>query len=213
MINNINQPKTTLTQPKRYKFTENILYSGYISNLGTSVITIDAELWSGELFTTQTLQPGNSIIIIDMPFFILTMGAGTFEFNFAGHSYIQGEEIKPKISILSSLISTITNTVNANITNIIYYTRGMISFLGTTSATPNTATQITTTNIWAIKIVFVNMGTATIYLGDVNNQFIPISAGGIFILDFSASQNTNTADLYVKSGTANVPFGVLCWSI
>ena len=85
---------------------------------------------------------------------------------------------------------------------------GIASLKGTTDATASTKLQITTTPTLVHHFQFVNTGTATITLGDTNNQAIPVASGGVFLWDGS----TETIDLslwYTFSTTASVTFVVI----
>jgi hypothetical protein len=82
------------------------------------------------------------------------------------------------------------------------------SLTGNTNATASTKLQITTTSTLAHHFQFVNTGTATITLGDANDQAIPVASGGVFIWDGS-NETTDLSQWYTFSTTASVGFTVI----
>lgn len=82
------------------------------------------------------------------------------------------------------------------------------SLTGTTDATASTKLQVTTTSTLVHHFQFVNTGTATITLGDTNNQAIPVSGGGVFMWDGS-NETTDLSQWFTLSATASVGFVVI----
>ena len=83
-----------------------------------------------------------------------------------------------------------------------------VSLAGTTNATASTKLQIATTSIYAQHFQFVNTGTDTIFLGDSNNQAIPVAAGGVFLWDGS-NEVIDLFEWYTFSKTASVTYVVI----
>ena len=82
------------------------------------------------------------------------------------------------------------------------------SLAGTTNATASTKLQITTTSTLVHHFQFVNTGTATITLGDTNNQAIPVAGGGVFLWD-GANETTDLSQWFTFSTTASVGYTVI----
>ena len=105
---------------------------------------------------------------------------------------------------LSSPIPSGTNNIGALLPNPL----GNNSLTGTTNATVSTKLQITTTSTLVHHFQFVNTGTAAITIGNVNNQAIPIAAGGVFFWDGS-NETTDLSQWYTLSATASVTYTVI----
>ena len=95
-----------------------------------------------------------------------------------------------------------------NIGNILPNALTNNSLSGTTDATVSTKLQFTTTPTLVHHFQFVNTGTATIYIGDTNNQAIPITGGGVYMWDGS-NETTDLSQWYTFSATASVGFKVI----
>ena len=85
------------------------------------------------------------------------------------------------------------------------------SLTGSTNATINTKTQITSTSTLVRHFQFVNTSSTSgvsILIGDVNNQAIEVLANGSFFFDGN-NETTDLSQWYVISGTASVPYVVV----
>jgi hypothetical protein len=85
------------------------------------------------------------------------------------------------------------------------------SLTGSTNATINTKTQITSTSTLVKHFQFVNTSSTSgvsILIGDVNNQAIEVLANGSFFFDGN-NETTDLSQWYVISGTASVPYVVV----
>ena len=83
------------------------------------------------------------------------------------------------------------------------------SLTGTTNATASTTAQVySVSSLYVHHFQFVNTGTATILLGNSNNQVIPVAAGGVFMWDGS-NETVDISEWYTFSATASVPFVVI----
>jgi hypothetical protein len=85
------------------------------------------------------------------------------------------------------------------------------SLTGSTNATINTKTQITSTSTLVRHFQFVNTSSTTgisILIGDVNNQAIEVLANGSFFFDGN-NETTDLSQWYIISSTASVPYTVV----
>ena len=85
------------------------------------------------------------------------------------------------------------------------------SLTGSTNATINTKTQITSTSTLVRHFQFVNTSSTSgvsILIGDVNNQAIEVLANGSFFFDGN-NETTDLSQWYVISGSASVPYVVV----
>ena len=82
------------------------------------------------------------------------------------------------------------------------------SLTGTTNATASTKSQLASSIITVHHFQFVNTGTATIFLGDINNQAIPVAGGGVFLWDGS-NETTDLSHWYSFSTSASVGYTVI----
>ncbi len=189
-VNQVSQPYGTYSA-KQYYFPQYYYYSGYIYNPSENSLVIQIQT-QNDVLQPLTI-PSNTILYIEsLDIFILYFSQGSYTFSFIG-SDVKGT---PKFELV-----TLEVIIGAAIlTN--------ASLAGSTSSTASTKQQVTTTSTLVRHFQFVNTGSATINIGDANNQAIPVTAGSIFVWDGN-NEETDLSQWYTFSGTASVPYVVV----
>ena len=175
-------------------------YSGYLFNMGTNSLSVNFNLWTGELLPSLIIPNNDVIYIEDLPIKEISISAGYYTYSFIG-TYYEGFKPKYKIDLKIGqmvIVNSYSSSVNLN-----YGSGNVIELEVKTSSTANTVTQLTTDNtliMGAITLLADLNNTNPILIGNQSSPNFPLNAGASLSLFYVRPSN-----IYIKSaGTSQL---------